>query len=94
MFDFFPLPTDQPRYSSLVKKRISVLMVKKLWMLKSLAHFLAGRILWRWFFDNRSDSKKYDFPPGLQTSLGIHHWYPLLAVCFNFILATAIIDLS
>ena len=25
----FPLPTDQPRYSSLVKKRISLLMVKK-----------------------------------------------------------------
>jgi hypothetical protein len=58
MFDFFPLPTDQPRYLSLVKKRISVLMVKKLWMLKSLAHFLQGRILWWWFFDNRSDSKK------------------------------------
>jgi hypothetical protein len=31
-------------------------------MLKSLAHFLAGRILWWWFFDNRSDSKKGDFP--------------------------------
>jgi hypothetical protein len=38
--------------------------------------------------------KKDDFSPGLQTSLGIHHLYPLLAVCFNFILATAIIDLS
>jgi hypothetical protein len=25
----FPLPTDQPRYSSLMKKRISLLMVKK-----------------------------------------------------------------
>jgi hypothetical protein len=61
MFDFPPLPTDQPRYSSLVKKRISLLMVKKLWMLKSLAHFLVGQILWLWFFDNRSVSKKDDF---------------------------------
>jgi hypothetical protein len=33
-------------------------MVKKLWILKSLVHFLVGRIIWWWFFDNRSDSKK------------------------------------
>ncbi|AQK47236.1 Protection of telomeres protein 1b [Zea mays] len=37
---------------------------KKLWMLKSLAHFLAGRILWWWFFDSRSDSKKDEHGTG------------------------------